>query len=184
MSTLPDQRPDSIPEEVWNHIVYMEDQIQQGSTVSFTNSHGIPTASRAYVDTLAQTVQTLAQDMAHLTSNMPTPIINVPTPVVNVTAPTSSTSSSRTPAVRLSDPVKFDGKAKHIINFINECEVRFIFQADAFNSDCLRSLYIGNMIETEVKGWFSSIQHTNPTLLDNYTDFIRQFREFYGNSNK
>lgn len=94
-----------------------------------------------------------------------------------------STSSGSAPRVR--EPRVFDGQANQVDPFVREITNSLFLQRRAIVTDREKCLYFGFYLKDgSPSAWYTSVEKNQPTLLDDYSAFLKAFKKHFEDSDR
>jgi hypothetical protein len=91
--------------------------------------------------------------------------------------------SHSAPPPKVSLPEKFGGSIARFRDFIISVENVFALQPSRYGSDQIKTRFIGTLLVNEALSWFRDVVLNKSYLLDNYAQFILEFKNLFDDPN-
>ena len=94
-----------------------------------------------------------------------------------------SVPSSSAPLPKVSLPEKFSGTIGKCRDFLISVENIFALQSSRYSTDQIRTRFIGTLLSQEALGWFRDVVENKSYLLNDYGQFISEFKALFEDPN-
>jgi hypothetical protein len=84
---------------------------------------------------------------------------------------------------KISLPAKFDGSKAHFRGFINQMRLAIQMHPMRYPMDSSRVGLVGTLLIGKALSWFAPLLKANSPLLNNFEEFIKEFKACFGDTN-
>ena len=83
---------------------------------------------------------------------------------------------------KISLPAKFDGSRAHFRGFLNQVRLVIQMHPTRYPTDSSRVGLVGTLLTGIALSWFAPLLETNSPLLNNFEEFIKEFKACFGDT--